>query len=370
MSERNQSRLQFSIEESVWLNKGQEVDELYSIALDPNVTIEEMDDQVCIKGHLCLSGEYRCKGENDTEGQDQEYSVNPLSYRSFSQLKESKEECANLEHKFPVDITLPKNRVRNSNDLYVSVDHFDYDIPTPSCIEVSASVCISGVYENPMEEQDEPYEASNQEEGREPENEEHYEFSEEASNPFPILEFESRRAPQRFDQDEVESVHQQTPRHEPQVGFSSRVEEDEEQSQPFNLSYMRNDAYQAETYEAEEATYEAMEYEEEEYAYEEEEYEYEYESDEEEYEEMEEEVASSPQRPQREENALYLTKMLTRDDEELTKMKMCIIQAGDSLDTIAGRYDVPTSQLMRVNRLESEDIEEGQILYIPVSAHR
>lgn len=363
MTERNQSKLQFSIEESVWLNKGQEVEELYNIALDPNVTIEEMDDQICIKGYLCLSGEYRCK---DQEQPEETNSVNPLSYRSFSQLEDATEETVNLDHRFPVDITLPKNRVRNADELYVGVDHFDYDIPTPSCIEVSASICISGVYENQADElQDEPAFQSNEEAYEADEKE--YEFSEEASNPFPILEFEARRSPQKFDQDEVEEVEYQAPRTQPQVGFSSR-EDRNENDQEYSLNYMRGSSYRENQYQQEEETEESQEYE---YEYEEEyEDEYSYEEEEYEYEEAYEEEAPQNKKPHREENALYLTKMVTREDEGLAKMKMCITQAGDSLDSIAGRYDVPTSHLMRVNQLESEEIEEGQILYIPVSAHR
>lgn len=365
MTERNPSKLQFSIEESVWLNKGQEVDELYNIALDPNVTIEETEDQVCIKGYLCLTGEYSYKNEDQPEESN---SVNPLSYRSFSQLEDMQEETVKLDHRFPVDITLPKSRVQNADELYVAVEQFDYDLPTPSCIEVSASICVSGVYENQDDETNEDTYAS---EEVMVEEESQYDFSEENANPFPILEFESRRAPQSYNQSEmVEETEYQAPRREPQVGFSGRTE-DQRASEEYSVNYMRGPEYQQtpqqpyrdEMYSSEDQNYEEEEYEEE-YSYEEDDYEYEYEED------NDSSEPDNSNRPQREENALYLTSMVTRDEEVLTKMKMCITQAGDSLDTIAGKYDVPASHLMRVNRLESEEIEEGQILYIPVSAPR
>nr|WP_272873296.1 LysM peptidoglycan-binding domain-containing protein [Alteribacter salitolerans] len=44
---------------------------------------------------------------------------------------------------------------------------------------------------------------------------------------------------------------------------------------------------------------------------------------------------------------------------------MCIVQSGESLETISARYNIPVSQLMRQNRLNEERVEEGQILYIP-----
>ena len=71
---------------------------------------------------------------------------------------------------------------------------------------------------------------------------------------------------------------------------------------------------------------------------------------------------------EREENALYLTGMMAKSEEQFTRVKMCIIQEDESLDTIANRYDVSTSQLIRTNRLEADHVEAGQILYIPVQS--
>lgn len=78
------------------------------------------------------------------------------------------------------------------------------------------------------------------------------------------------------------------------------------------------------------------------------------------------EVEDSKPLSAREENALYLTKMLSKGEERFSKWKMCIIQENESLDTIADRYEISTSQLVRMNRLQGEQVEEGQILYIPV----
>ncbi len=366
MTEHNQSKLEFSIEESVWLNKGQEVEELYTVDLNPEVTIEEVDDQICIKGYLCLTGEYRCADQTEEETASEESTF--LGYRSFSQLNEVSDDVVKLDHRFPVDITLPKNRVLDKDELLVTVDDFNYEMPTPSCIEVFAAVSVSGVYENhgyvseEFENQESVYENDDVYETREEDDEDDHELYEGGSNPFPILEFEARRSPEPDEHEE--EMEYKAERREPQVEFLSRSEERYDYSDAYgHLSDLRNSdtSDYEEEYEEEEEPYRPDEYE-----YEENDEEYDYEEEIEENDDHEE-VEGSSHRPPREENALYLTKMLTRDDEELTKMKMCIIQAGDSLDSIAGRYDIPASQLMRVNRLESEEIEEGQILYIPVS---
>ncbi|WP_257346352.1 stage VI sporulation protein D [Pseudalkalibacillus decolorationis] len=369
MTEREQSSLNFSIEESVWLKKGQEVDELFSVTLNPDVSVEERGDQVCITGNLYLTGEFRAVAslnEDQSDGPD-----NQLTYRSFSELSNETED-AQLEHLFPVDITIPKDRVPNMDDLYVTVDNFDYELPTPTCIEVSASVSISGIYES------QPSEASPVDDYQNMQ-EDDSSFSEEVNNPFPILEFESRRGPDFF-ADNNENEEPKVENRQPSVEFVSRSEPS--YSYDSSKKYSRNDSEEQSVNEFYEQEHEEAEYNGEEYNYEmnnEEEYDYyDYDEDRESdvYEEQEEQEAidlveeDSSHKPPREENALYLTKMLTREEEALTKLKMCIIQEGDSLDKIAGKYDVATSQLMRMNRLESEEIEEGQILYIPVSASR
>lgn len=46
------NRLQFSVEESICFQKGQEVSELLSISLDPDITVQEVNDYVSIRGSL------------------------------------------------------------------------------------------------------------------------------------------------------------------------------------------------------------------------------------------------------------------------------------------------------------------------------
>ncbi len=56
-----------------------------------------------------------------------------------------------------------------------------------------------------------------------------------------------------------------------------------------------------------------------------------------------------------------------KEEEEHTKLKMCIVQNGDTLEVLSERYEVSTSQIQRVNQMElNQDIYEGQVLYIPV----
>ncbi|MGE5701203.1 MAG: LysM peptidoglycan-binding domain-containing protein [Clostridia bacterium] len=51
--------------------------------------------------------------------------------------------------------------------------------------------------------------------------------------------------------------------------------------------------------------------------------------------------------------------------DNFSKLKVCIIQRNDTLETIAARYSLPVSKLMEANRLSTDRVAAGQILYIP-----
>ena len=68
--------------------------------------------------------------------------------------------------------------------------------------------------------------------------------------------------------------------------------------------------------------------------------------------------------------SLSITEFLARKEETSeshTTVKVCIVQKGDSLDTLSDRYDVSVTHLQRLNNLDiNQDVFEGQVLYIPV----
>ncbi|TMV11103.1 LysM peptidoglycan-binding domain-containing protein [Paenibacillus thermoaerophilus] len=47
------------------------------------------------------------------------------------------------------------------------------------------------------------------------------------------------------------------------------------------------------------------------------------------------------------------------------KLRLCIVQKEDTLDSIASKYQLKPQELSLFNRLSSSHVEEGQILYIP-----
>ncbi len=58
---------------------------------------------------------------------------------------------------------------------------------------------------------------------------------------------------------------------------------------------------------------------------------------------------------------------LSRDPnaEEFRKVRMCIVQRDDTLDAIAGRYQLNPREIVLYNRLAQHEVAEGQVLLIP-----
>ncbi|MBR0603272.1 LysM peptidoglycan-binding domain-containing protein [Bacillus safensis] len=427
MSQNN--RLQFSVEESIYFKSGQEVSELLSISLDPDILVQEVNDYVSIRGSLELTGEYNI---------NQEELLGELSsfptYREADEVKVREDGTAELLHQFPVDITIPKNKISHLNDVFVFIDAFDYQLTENRLLTIQADLAIEGLLneETSQAPVEEPYEfvhrpeedygdmaydyqlQPEQEEQKELQGEEH-----EDDEKQPVFQHDTRaEQEEQEDQEEeeeeieielvnreVEEVSEEPEESEEQeepeqpnnqeeamaLGYRSIPEahvqeppffeppkllEEEEREDTFFEVEVRKDPEAAEeqeemvqSYPAFEAPAYQVESEQEE---QDDEYQlgrlYEreapkiYESAQEE-EELEEDVRETSGS----ENSLYLTKLFAKQEEEdFSRMKICIVQQEDTVDRICERYQLNVQQLLRTNSLSIDaELEEGQILYIP-----
>lgn len=384
MSQASNQNLQFSIDETVWLRNGYEADEILSIALDPDITIEETSQYVAIKGSLRLTGEYK-----PTESSQETDRADEVAYRVIDEITETEDGTAFMEHHFPVDITIPASRVRSIEDVYVTIDALDYAQPNKGCIQLQADISISGLVNPELE----ALEADREE----AQNSEDYETEEEDSyDPLETVSYEAYRELEEEDQEQDDT-------NPPQVDFKERDEaiDEEEDAEPEH-----NDAYLYEEDEEEtvvpfrneikpvqpeapktETGFKQIKTETKEVSiapkkskpqkqvvpeppvYEEDlliEKEEDVVLDGELFEEEDLFVEEKKGPSQKDENALYLTKMLTQENERFSKIKICIVQDGDNLETISERYKVPVTNILRRNQLSSDSLDEGQVLYIPV----
>ncbi|MEH7094740.1 stage VI sporulation protein D [Neobacillus vireti] len=359
LSQENQSCLRFSLEESLWFRKGQEVEELVSISLDPDITIQENDQYVTIRGSLELSGEYKSYEASDVS--EEEAVTSQKFVERVAELEESG--SCEFSHRFPVDITIPNNRIQSIYDIDVLVESFDYSIPERSCLKLSAELTISGLYGNePVEQQQEEeqqYEVLHRYEVEEAEVEvEQPAVHSNFENNF-LFEAEARK-PQEEEPVEILPTFP-TFNYQPQVA----EEEEEDYSPAWNLQEARSEASQPEAVETTAEVIVVKDH------------------SPEHHEEViiaEVEVESSsssseepPPKAQKKKKAakkksMTLTEFFARKDERTaqTKLKVCIVQKGDTVASVADRYDVSVPNLLRENNLElNQDVYEGQVLYIP-----
>ncbi|WP_416151382.1 LysM peptidoglycan-binding domain-containing protein [Salipaludibacillus sp. HK11] len=390
MANEGSSPLSFSMKESILLDRGKRVDELMSLSLEPDIRVNEFEGEVTVKGTLQLHGEYRpAEREDNFENGDDSLASRAL-FRSIEEVSLSEDGIAEIRHQFPIDVTIPKERIDRLEDVDVLVTDFDYSFPDSGSLQIVADLAIEGVRsEELMTNEDESQ--TEQLEGRtfsfeqmrvEKSLDENTDFSEDE------IERQQEEEPEAdYGDENVESMFPEITNEnveeierEPNIVFkASKPEEaqanteaaqedidnekvsssdsnepeermiDEDVETQYDMDIENNQEEQDtnEIVENTERTEEGIQY------------------SGEVVEEVEEEIEKRDD--EESENALYLTKMLSNKDEEgYSKLRMCIVQAGESIDQIANRYSLEVNQIKRMNRLKDEQVTEGQILYIPV----
>ncbi|MBD1381189.1 stage VI sporulation protein D [Metabacillus arenae] len=348
-----ESPLRFSVEESVWFQKGQEVSELLSISLDPDIAIYEHDQYISIRGALKLHGEYKIDEEQDGAEESFEYS----HYRYVNEVSTREDGISILSHRFPVDITIPKNRISNLDDVYVMIESFDYEIPEQKCIKLVADLSICGISDQEAERVDEDQEMQSIK------LEEEIEEEIEDNEPVEAAEEELEalyRGPQALAYEEEKLVDEEEEKLEEKTYSNAAIEspyEDESVQEhvyePFEVEVRKQILEEKEEKDQEPEVHYSSHF----------------------YSEPKQDKAEKEGREEQEEivskkesdNSLYLTKLFEREnEEEFSKLKICIAQQGDTVHTICERYDITLQQLSRVNQFGADqDVYEGQIVYIP-----
>jgi stage VI sporulation protein D len=346
LSQENQSCLRFSLEESLWFRKGQEVEELLSISLDPDITIQENDQYVTIRGSLILTGEYKSYEEASNDGNEE----SKQSQKFVERVDTQEEGNCEFSHRFPVDITIPNNRIQSIYDIDVLVDSFDYSIPERSCLKLSAELTISGLYEEKQQEEAEEQVALQRNEEEESAVEfEPYLSQTQNQNAF-LFEAEARKQ----QEEEQPSVPPSFP------SFSYQPQVQDQYSWDYQEARSEGNKEVEELVVVEEAPVELLVVEEDITVV------------------AEESSSSSPEEKPKHSKKLFgakkksmtLTEFFARKDDgsQQASLKVCIVQKGDTVDSLADRYHVTVQNLLKVNNLEiNQDVYEGQVLYIPAA---
>lgn len=142
--------LEVKISEKYYIEKGQGIEQLLAVSLDDHIRLHEFPSFIQLKGEVILEGEFAKEPgiRNPSERKD-------YPQRKYMQSIELLEEgIAYFRQIIPVDITIPKSSVRDIEDIQVSINHFDYSIPTPHIFILFATLCVTGIVKD--EEKDKP----------------------------------------------------------------------------------------------------------------------------------------------------------------------------------------------------------------------
>jgi len=340
----------FELNESIYFEKGQEVAEMKGISLDPDITIEPYNDYISIRGVIELQGEYVKKAYEEQDEEDIFNLDNFESKHYVERVVDLEDGDAKFTHRFPVEISVPTYRVTDLNDVTVYIESFDYELPEESQLKMYSTIEIHGIHETMKEREsadaEETVEKSAEDPGVLPRHESEsfqFEVKEQAeaspdlesfnAENLPVLEEEQNEKPEepaekeRWKYKETKTLKEffaQLP--------SSESENDSATSTESSNS--ANEWFETSANESSSISYEL--------------------SGEEREEELQEDVN-------------YLSKMFRGEDEEdYEKLRLCIVQDKDTIESIAERYQITALQLIKQNGLDDEfEIRTGQLLYIP-----
>ncbi|MEC5422032.1 stage VI sporulation protein D [Virgibacillus sp. C22-A2] len=338
----------FELNEALYFEKGQEVAEMKEISLDPEISIQSFNEYISIRGVIELQGSYQRILSSEVEEDTLEFE-DYHSKRYVERVVDKEDGIASFSHRFPVEISVPTYRVADIDDVTVYIESFDYEVPDQSQLRLYSTIEIHGI--NNYAENDNKEEDQEQEENS-PQNipEESFQFEIKRKE-----EAESINDPQISNTTNIPSLPAES---NTEINTETNTETNKEMKEKDRWKYKESktfaeffgkessneEAYSPESDESSAISSEAH-----------------YESDD--YESME-----SRSEKEKVEDVSYLSDMFrSSTEEQYTKMRLCIVQEKDTIESIAERYKITTLQLIKQNRLDDEEynVSEGQLLYIP-----
>lgn len=408
----NNEVFNFSLDKTVYFKRNDAIAEMRKLSLDPDILITPENDYVHINGFIMLQGQY----ERVTEAQSMEREdFDEEQLNVITNLTKLEDELIKFDYQFPVDITVPAERVADLSNISVAIESFDYDLKNQNELMITSNIEIGGIHLETPEERVDQLETDTSEQ------EQDVEFDRQISdtervNELQHMDDEKQDVSEEIDQAQVESEQVET---EEKVDLPSLRQEKQEDMAPI----IHTDEIEGEVEEKEDANDEVVS--ERQISAHENEIkqttiadEQEHETDdldtltseqeqkvdedlilevtqdgsgveekqtERQMEEFEEEndldeidvkstdqaidiqVKESEVETEEEvEDLNFLTTIFNRTEEDdYSQLRIYIVQEGDSAHSIAQHYDVSTLKLLQLNQLTDDDIVTGELLYIP-----
>lgn len=321
---------QFDLAETLFFHQNEGVSEMLGIALDPEISIETKDDYVSVRGVIALTGEYYpvfVDDESDIEDEDH------IQSRYFKKVERDEDGVCEFTHHFPIDISIPHERIKNLEDLTVSIDHFDYHIPDARKLELEATIQIEGLEYNPVPDPKEVIDEVVEEEKSAEDVDVELADARDIHFDFKIK-----------DEEEVivDSSDVDVGNEEPEEVVEPIEEVKEEKEEKVINLRKRSAPEPTEEIEVEDVSVDIED------------------------DKGNNDIEDRTDEVERVEQPTYLLGLFEQEEEErYSQMKIYIVQERDSLEQIAEKYQVSTIKLQQANQLDGTSIHQGQIIYVP-----
>lgn len=341
----NGSPVRFHLEEQVNLREKISEADIVSLDVQPDIEVLEQDQLVIIKGDLILSGHFQSPELRASEEREDELSTPSTS--SF-QNEEAESDISppsiwSVTERFPIDITVPAHKVSRLDDVYLHVEQLDYTIDEHNRLNVEVEIALLGVENGlkidrngvELEEQDQIFAAAEREEvtrGEETKKEDEPVFDFEKPEQIPAMEQPVLAAEENFLRDGSEDERE-----------ADSTEEEATEAKAQEVLEVQANGMRSELKEEETESHK-----------------------------VEENGAVVEQEKTggvAHKVVSFLSKLLAGKEEASTQkatLKMCIVQRNETLEQIAERYQVSVEEIIRFNRLASDQISPGDIMYIPI----
>ncbi|SEN01247.1 LysM peptidoglycan-binding domain-containing protein [Lihuaxuella thermophila] len=356
------NQLRFDISEKVRLHPQQPgIGTLLEMDLYPDVEIRDEGTHLKIQGYLRLNGVYLGKQPDDC----------PEDIHLHMDHHPDEGNRQEIAYVIPVEITLPADRAELSH-ISAEVETFDYSVVSPFELQIEAILMIDGLLPEKKGQEDADQIAEEQEAAPV--------FSGSPAEPVSVSS-EDMREDKRAEEDGLEEM-VSVPGEDSRFAQDSKEDEDHfarrdylkivEDDEPVNEKAEQH----AEREEDDDPDFEPQSAEDfwaerqksrREQAWREKDLEQEAEMDRNRENSANQEVKENEEENEegRQREGHWSLWLINSKEENFLSMRMVIVQKDETIDQLAEKYNVSPAALMSVNKLQSGQLEEGQIIYIP-----
>jgi len=341
----DQSYMIFEVREIIQHFKdGQSFNNLQSIELEPIVRVKETKEKIEITGHLVLNGEFFNGGplKGETEWKDEFEQADGLHYGSVFYGNDGAE---SFQYQIPLTFEIQPEKVRDPSQIFVLVDDFDYNTLADNKLELIAQIKLVGVHPEPKQDNpidsfsDFPYfghfptdnntEYTNSEYTNFDYTNSEYTNAEENVEPniFSLLK-DNTEPKKQLDKELVKDL----------KNIEIKPLIDETNYPPSNKKEEKKIVKSSESQPNTDNIIESK---------------------------VEKQEASAKKTINSKTTKDMLFGMLQSNEENQYKLKIYLVKKDDTIDAIARKYGVTTSCIQKYNKLEGNQLEVGQLLYLP-----